>query len=147
MRTKPLKIRPEHLINRELSWLAFNERILEESLDPTTPLLERVKFFCIFSANLDEFFETRVAGLKQQIEGGNTVRGVDGMTPAETFEAITHRVRKMVAEKYACWHEHIQPALAKPVGHFVQSDRQAQQQMFGGQLDRPHVFSHSQLGS
>src|ERR1700674_4625271 len=87
--------KPEHFINRELSWLEFNQRVLDEALDPTNPLLERLKFFTIVSSNLDEFFEVRVAGLKQEIESGNNVRGVDGMTPTETFEAITHRVRKM----------------------------------------------------
>jgi polyphosphate kinase len=104
---------PKHFLNRELSWLEFNQRVLEEAMDPSNPLLERLKFFTIVSSNLDEFFEVRVAGLKQQIEGGNTARTVDGMTSAETFEAITHRVRKMVADKYACWHGEIQPALAK----------------------------------
>ena len=74
MRNKLQKIGPEHLFNRELSWLAFNERLLEESLDSTMPLLERVKFFCLFSANLDDFFETRVAGLKLQIESAAAQR-------------------------------------------------------------------------
>src|ERR1700759_5190947 len=105
--------KPSLFFNRELSWLEFNQRVLEEACDPTNPLLERLKFFTIVSSNLDEFFEVRVAGLKQQIESGNNARGVDNMTPTETFEAITHRVRKMVADKYACWHEDIQPALAK----------------------------------
>jgi len=101
-----------HFLNRELSWLEFNQRVLDEACDPANPLLERLKFFTIVSSNLDEFFEVRVAGLKQQIESGNNTRSVDGLTPTETFEAITHRVRKMVADKYKCWHEQIQPALA-----------------------------------
>ncbi len=113
MRTKPQKIGPEHLLNRELSWLAFNERVLEESLDATTPLLERVKFFCVFSANLDEFFETRVAGLKQQIESAVAQRTPDGLTPAETFQAINRRVRALVARQYACWRNDLRGALAE----------------------------------
>src|SRR6202161_1450452 len=101
MRNKTTKIGPEHLINRELSWLAFNERVLEESLDASTPLLERVKFFCVFSANLDEFFETRVAGLKQQIECALAKRTPDALTPAENLQAINRRVRVLVARQYA----------------------------------------------
>ena len=104
---------PKLFFNRELSWLEFNQRVLDEACDPTNPLLERLKFFTITSSNLDEFFEVRVAGLKQQIESGNNARSVDGMTPEEIFAAITHRVRKMVVDKYACWHTELQPALAK----------------------------------
>jgi polyphosphate kinase len=122
MRTKPLKIRPEHLINRELSWLAFNERILEESLDPTTPLLERVKFFCKFSANLDDFFETRVAGLKQQIESADAHRSPDGLLPSEAFHAINKRVRDLVTRQYACWRDDIRVALAKNGIRFLKFD-------------------------
>ena len=106
-------VAPKHFINRELSWLEFNQRVLDEALNPENPLLERLKFFTIVSSNLDEFFEVRVAGLKQQIESGNAERSADGLTPTETFNAITGRVRKMVAEKYACWHGQIQPALTK----------------------------------
>ena len=120
---------PKLFLNRELSWLEFNQRVLEEACDPGNPLLERLKFFTIVSSNLDEFFEVRVAGLKQQIESGNNARGADGLTPVETFAAITDRVRKMVADKYACWHEEIQPALARhkirilEVSHLKSSDR------------------------
>src|SRR5882762_3708421 len=102
-----------HFLSRELSWLAFNQRVLDEALNPENPLLERLKFFTIASSNLDEFFEVRVAGLKQQIESGTSERTTDGMTPVDTFKAITERVRKMVKDKYACWHNELQPALAK----------------------------------
>ncbi len=107
------KLNPKHFINRELSWLEFNQRVLDEALDQTNPLLERLKFFTIASSNLDEFFEVRVAGLKQQIESGISTRSVDGQTPVEIFSAIHHRVRKMVADKYACWRDELKPALAK----------------------------------
>jgi polyphosphate kinase len=103
---------PAHFLNRELSWLEFNHRVLEEALDPQNPLLERVKFFCIVSSNLDEFFEVRVAGIKQQIESEIAERTMDGLTASETFRAIVQRVRRMVAEQYACWREELVPALA-----------------------------------
>jgi polyphosphate kinase len=108
---KDLAIGPAHFINRELSWLEFNHRVLEEALDPGNPLLERLKFFCIVSSNLDEFFEVRVAGLKQQIESDVVERSMDGMTASEAFRAITHRVRRMVREQYDCWREQLLPAL------------------------------------
>src|SRR5207249_11882777 len=104
---------PQHFINRELSWLEFNQRVLEEALDPATPLLERVKFLCITSSNLDEFFEVRVAGLKQQIESDVVERSHDGLTATETFRAITKRVRTMVEQLYACWRDQLVPALAE----------------------------------
>ncbi len=104
--------KPAHLINRELSWLEFNQRVLDEVLNPATPLLERVKFFCIVSSNLDEFFEVRVAGIKQQIESEVTERSVDGLTPTQTFQAIVQRVHRMVDDQYRCWRENLCPALA-----------------------------------
>src|SRR5258708_3688475 len=105
--------KPEHFINRELSWLEFDQRVLDEALEPSNPLLERLKFFTIVSSNLDEFFEVRVAGLKQQIEGGQGEISMDGLSPAETFQAIVRRVRKMVADQYACWRKDLKPALAQ----------------------------------
>src|SRR6266403_5374672 len=78
----------KNFINRELSWLEFNRRVFEEAQDPTQPLLERVKFLGIVSSNLDEFFEIRVAGIKQQIASETSDVGPDGMSPTETFEAI-----------------------------------------------------------
>src|SRR5258708_28338953 len=104
---------PAHFVNRELSWLEFNQRVLEEAQDARNPLLERLKFFCIVSSNLDEFFEVRVAGLKQQIESDIVERSLDGLTASEAFRAITRRVRQMVADQYTCWREQLLPALNK----------------------------------
>src|SRR5215510_10668132 len=104
---------PAHFINRELSWLEFNQRVLDEACDPQTPLLERLKFFCIVSSNLDEFFEVRVAGLKQQMETEAVERSFDGLSATETFRAITKRVRRMVDDQYARWRDDLRPALAK----------------------------------
>src|SRR5664279_4830436 len=111
-KAKTASFGPAHFINRELSWLEFNHRVLEEALDPLNPLLERVKFFCIVSSNLDEFFEVRVAGLKQQIESEVVERTMHGLTASEAFRAIVKRVRRMVEQQYACWREELMPALA-----------------------------------
>ena len=104
---------PEHLLNRELSWLEFNQRVLEEAMDPATPLLERVKFFCFFSSNLDEFFEVRVAGLKQRLDSPVVERTPDGLTVTENLRAITRRVRQLVERQYKCWRQDLRPALAE----------------------------------
>src|SRR3954469_5989777 len=105
--------------NRELSWLEFNQRVLDEALEPKTPLLERVKFFCICSSNLDEFFEVRVAGIKQQIESDVVERSIDGLTATETFLSIIKRVRRMVEVQYRCWREELRPQLAQHNIHFL----------------------------
>jgi polyphosphate kinase len=104
---------PFRFLNRELSWLEFNQRVLDEALDPKNPLLERLKFFCIVSSNLDEFFEVRVAGLKQQMESEVVGRSMDGLTASETFTAIVKRVRQMVGQQYACWGDELLPSLAQ----------------------------------
>jgi polyphosphate kinase len=104
---------PENFINRELSWLEFNRRVLEEAQDPTQPLIERVKFLTIVSSNLDEFFEIRVAGIKQQIESETSDIGPDGLTPTDTFNAIQRTVHEMVATQYALWRDELMPLLAK----------------------------------
>lgn len=104
--------------NRELSWLEFNYRVLEEALDETNPLLERLKFFTIFSSNLDEFFEVRVAGLKQQIESDIVERSSDGRTATETFLDVGRRVRGMLSLQRKCWRDQICPNLEKNGIHF-----------------------------
>src|SRR5271167_1519962 len=102
---------PSLYINRELSWLEFNQRVLEEAQDQSNPLLERLKFLCIVASNLDEFFEIRVAGLKQQRESSVSEPGLDGMSPGEQLAAISARVRKMVDDKYLIWSKELVPAL------------------------------------
>ena len=104
---------PENFINRELSWLEFNRRVLEEAQDATQPLIERVKFLGIFSSNLDEFFEIRVAGIKQQIESETSEVGADGLSPTETFNRIEKMVRELVAAQSALWKNELMPALAE----------------------------------
>src|SRR3989440_5617548 len=104
---------PENFINRELSWLEFNRRVLEEAQDSIQPLLERLKFLSIFSSNLDEFFEIRVAGIKQQIESETSDIGPDGLSPTETFTRIQRCAREMVATEYQVWNGELMPELAK----------------------------------
>src|ERR1700757_4669088 len=104
---------PKNFINRELSWLAFNRRVLEEAQDPMQPLIERVKFLTIFSSNLDEFFEIRVAGIKQQIESETSDVGPDGLSPTEVFDRIQKTVRQLVAAQYVLWKNELLPELGK----------------------------------
>ncbi len=109
--------------NRELSWLAFNRRVLEQAQDPANPLLERVKFLAIFSSNLDEFFEIRVAGLIQQVESGVTEPSLDGLGPREQLRRIHSVVASLVEDQHACWHEQLVPALAAENIHFKTADQ------------------------
>src|SRR5277367_4985538 len=113
MSQRSLVFGPEHLLNRELSWLEFNHRVLEEALDKSNPLLERLKFFCIFSSNLDEFFEVRVAGLKQSVESVVVERSRDGLTASECLAAVNVRARELVDRQYECWRQDLRPALAR----------------------------------
>jgi polyphosphate kinase len=101
----------EHYINRELSLLEFNGRVLAQALDDKVPLLERLKFLCISSNNLDEFFEIRVAGLKQRIELGSDQPGADGLTITEQLQAIHDRTRSLIDAQYACLNDVVLPAL------------------------------------
>lgn len=104
METKPY-------VNRELSWLEFNRRVLEEAFDESVPLLERVKFLAIFSANMDEFFMVRVARLKRRIAQGDLEVGPDGMTPPQTLAAISTRVHELAEEQHRGFLETIRPRL------------------------------------
>lgn len=102
---------PADLFNRELSWLEFDQRVLDEALDPSVPLLERVKFLGITHANLDEFFEVRVAGLKQQIESEASQRTPDGLTASQCLRVVTQRVKSLVDAADRCWLRDLAPAL------------------------------------
>ncbi len=103
----------EHFINRELSLLAFNRRVLAQAGDESAPLLERLRFLCIVASNLDEFFEIRVAGLKEQIKMGSLATSADGMTAQETFARVITEAHQLVAEQYALLNDNILPALEK----------------------------------
>ncbi len=110
---------PEHYINRELSFLDFNTRVLAQAHDASLPLLERVRFLGISCSNLDEFFEIRVAGLKQRLELGTTAGGPDGMTVPEQLAAIHGRAAAIIKDQYELLHQLVFPALAEQGIRFV----------------------------
>lgn len=113
---RPLKRIP--YFNRELSWLAFNRRVLEQAQNDSYPLLERVRFLAFVTSNLDEFFEIRVSGLLQQIESGIVEKGIDGLGPREQLRRIHSIANRLVSDQYACWLEQLVPAFAKQGIHF-----------------------------
>src|SRR5437879_1685376 len=105
---------PSLYINRELSWLEFNRRVLEEAQNPQVPLLERLKFLAIFSSNLDEFFMVRVGGLQQKVQARIAQgSGADRMPPAEQLERITQVVGRLVTDQYKSLKEDVLPALER----------------------------------
>jgi len=110
---------PRNFINRELSTLAFEKRVLEEASDPSVPLFERLKFLAIVSANLDEFFMIRVAGLKQQSPGQVEETGPDGMSPAEQLQEISQRCHDLMARQERVLLDEVLPELAKAGVHLI----------------------------
>ncbi len=108
-----LTLSPRLYINRELSWLEFNSRVLHEAFDERNPLLERLKFAAIFSSNLDEFYMVRVAGLRRQVAANVTVTAPDGLSPQEQLDAISKRVHELLAQQQHLLHERLIPALAE----------------------------------
>ena len=104
---------PQHYLNRELGLLEFNRRVLAQAADVSVPLLERLRFLCIVSSNLDEFFEIRVAGLKAQIEVGTDIAGPDGQLPSRVFKDVSRIAHELVAAQYRLWNEDLLPSLAR----------------------------------
>ncbi len=148
---------PSLFINRELSWLEFNRRVLEEAQDESHPLLERVKFLSIFSSNLDEFFMIRVSGLREQLESGILETSPDGMTPAEQLAAIRRTLEPMLEEHRRTWQDDLLPKLHAegikiiPYGKLKKKQRRLLRQYFHNEIfptltplafDPGHPFPH-----
>jgi len=104
---------PKYFLNRDISWLAFNRRVLEEAGDEGNPLLERLKFLSISASNLDEFFEVRIAAILQQIEDGYNEAGADGLTLNEKRDILSKQTHEFVDDQYDCWNAKLRPALAE----------------------------------
>lgn len=149
---------PSLYINRELSWLEFNRRVLEEAADPTVPLLERLKFLTIFSSNLEEFFMVRVGGLQQKLQAGiNVSNAADRIPPRELVQRINLLVQELTAQQYRLLNNEILPPLAKagiqfiPIDELTPEDRAYLRQLFNKQIlpvltplaiDPGHPFPH-----
>src|SRR5437763_10369418 len=109
----------EHFLNRELQALEFNRRVLAQAEDRAVPLLERLRFLCIVSSNLDEFFEIRVSGLKEQIKLGAAATGPDGIVPLQVFRQVAARAQGIVERQYRLFNEEIVPALEREKIRFL----------------------------
>ncbi len=104
-------LKPENFFNRDLSWLEFNRRVLEEAINPSLPLLDKIKFISIFFSNLDEFYMIRIAGIKEQIRAKIIDTSIDGFTPREQLQKIEAALQPMLKEIYALWQNEIIPQL------------------------------------
>src|SRR3954453_7323358 len=126
--------------NRELSWVDFNDRVLQLAEDPTVPLLERGKFTAIFTSNLDEFFMVRVAGLADQVDAGITTPGDDGLTPSQAIDGVAERVTALSSRQAHCLEHDLLPALAEhgirivPWENVSDADREALSERFHRQI-------------
>lgn len=127
-------------LNRELSWLDFNSRVLEEALDDRVPLLERLKFLAIFSTNLDEFYMVRVAGLRRKVAAGAAQYASDPLSPSEQLDAIRTRVRELIAKRRRVFRRELLPALSRHEIHLVKMDA-----LDDDERARVHEFFESQV--
>ena len=119
---------PNPYLHAELSLLAFHERVLNMALNPKTPLLERMKFLCIFSSNMDEFFEIRVSGLKAKAESSISGESFDGLSPQLALEKISERARTLVKLQYETLNEQVLPQLEEYGIKFLQRDEWSEAQ-------------------
>ena len=117
--SRSFKLNPNHFVNRELGILAFNKRVLAQAEDERVPLLERLKFLCIFSSNMDEFFEVRVAGVKEQIKFNDQQTGPDGLAPKQVFSKISAEAHALVEHQYKILNDVVLPKLAAENIHFL----------------------------
>jgi len=119
---------PDYFINRELSALEFSSRVLAQARDESIPILERLKFLCIVSTNLDEFFEIRVSGLQQRLESGATPTGPDLLSPHFVLKQISERAHEIISEQYGTLNDEILPELEIQGLHFIRRHRWTSQQ-------------------
>ncbi len=139
--TRPRRKEPELFLNRELSWLEFNHRVLEEAMDPTTPLLERLKFAIIVSSNLDEFFMVRVAALQHRVDEGDTNPDHAGLRPRQQLIVVGERAHEMMGRLGQTLNDEILPALASQGIRFVAyKDLEEPQRAFLGRYFRAEVL-------
>lgn len=121
---------PQHYINRDLSWLGFNQRVLHEALDPRNPLLERLKFLAIYSSNLDEFFMVRVSGVIEQVEAGIHPHTPDGLSPAKQLEAMRQHLLENVAIQHRVFEQDLKPQLQNHSVYLLDYAELTQEQTF-----------------
>ena len=119
LKDAPAATASPHLLNREIGQLEFNRRVLAQAADPEVPLLERLRFLCIVSSNMDEFFEIRVAGLKAQIDEGADTPGPDGIAPSAVFREVSRQAHQLVAQQYELFNQSLVPLLSKEGVRFL----------------------------